>query len=154
VDTIVVLLRIINLLFGAVVLGALIMEMVVILPGVAGLSPGEAIRVLRRFAPIAWGYLPVCGTLSTLTAIVIVVIRHALSTPMLLTVAGTLLAIAAVVVGVRLYLPVDQRIRGWPPEAVPAEYAALSRRLATLHTVRTILFTLGYAAFVVAGVAR
>lgn len=148
-------LRTVNLLCGAVLVGGMIMEFMLILPTQRRIPPADAARAFKIMSPIAWRYLPVCGALSVMSAIALLVVWHWHSFPAAatgLTIAGLALFIPAVATNLGLYLRADRAARAWMPEDGEAEFQRLLERMASLHTIRMVLFVTGFACFVVAAV--
>ena len=68
-------LRTTNLMFGAVLVGGMIMEFMLILPTQRQIRL-DAARAFRIMSPIAWRDLPVCGASSVISAIALLVVWH------------------------------------------------------------------------------
>jgi hypothetical protein len=155
VDALVDVLRTVNLLAGAVLVGGMIMEFMLILPVQRRIPAADAARAFRIMSPIAWRYLPVSGALCMTTAIALLVLTVAHEFPgevTALTAAGVACFVPAVVTNVGFYLRADRDARAWAPERGDAEFTRLLARMASLHTIRMVLFGAGYACFVLAAV--
>jgi hypothetical protein len=146
-------LRVLNVGLGAVLVGGMIMEVALILPTLRRLSGAATVRALQVMGPIAWRYLPVCGVGSTLAAIATIVLGPRFNDAVvLLTSAGVVISMAGMAVNLTLYLPLERQMRGWSPDAPPAELPAALARVTRIHTARTTLFSLGFVCYVVAAV--
>lgn len=148
-------LRTVNLLGGAVLIGGMIMEFMLILPTQRQIPAADAARAFRIMSPIAWRYLPVCGALTVIAAIALLVLSgwHDFAGEVIgLTIAGIACFVPAIATNLGLYLRADQAARAWTPERGDAEFNGLLARMAGLHTIRMVLFGAGYVCFVVAAV--
>ena len=155
VTALVDVLRSANLIFGAVLVGGMIMEFALILPTQRQIPAADAARAFRIMSPIAWRYLPVCGALTVTSAIALLIVWHWYAFPTTvtgLTIAGLACFIPAIATNLGLYLRADRAARAWKPEDGEAEFHRLLERMAKLHTIRMVLFTTGYFCFVVAAV--
>lgn len=154
-DILLAALRFANLLFGAVLLGSMIMEFRMIMPLVRHLPEATAHQVLRFLSPIALRYVPQSGQISMAGALGIVALWPVQDLPLatgLLTVVGILLTLPAIFITYRWYLPTDARLREMPLDPVPADSAHVMERMSRLHTVRATFYSLGFVAFVLAAV--
>jgi hypothetical protein len=154
-DALVDVLRIANLMFGAVLVGGMIMEFMLILPTQRQIPAADAARAFKIMSPIAWRYLPVCGALSVISAIALLVAWHWHSftaAAIGFTIAGLGFFLPAVATNLTLYLRADRDARAWTPESGETEFHRLLARMSNLHTIRMILFVSGFACFVVAAV--
>src|SRR5882672_1920210 len=140
-------------MFGAVLVGGMIMEFMLVLPTQRQIPAADAARAFRIMSPIAWRYLPVCGALSVVSAIALLVVWHWHSFAAAvtgLTIAGLACFLPAVATNLGLYLRADRAPRAWTPESGEAEFHRLLAYMSKLHLVRMTLFVTGYACFVVA----
>jgi hypothetical protein len=155
VNALVDVLRSVNLSFGAVLVGGMIMEFLLILPTQRQIPAADAARAFRIMSPVAWRYLPVCGALSVTSAFALLVVWHWHSFPAAatgLTIAGLACFVPAVAVNLGLYLRADHAARAWKPEDGEAEFHRLLGRMSKLHTIRMVLFVTGFVCFVIAAV--
>jgi len=129
----------------------MVLEFMMVLPTLRKLSPSDAVETLKLLSPPAWRYLPVCGAISTLSAVGVVVINQDLESVETGLMLSALAAVAGFLyVSAGLYRREDLRVRGWPPGGIPAEWPAALARLHRLHLVRMGLFLTGYALLVAA----
>jgi Domain of unknown function (DUF1772) len=155
VDVLVDALRSVCLVGGAVLVGGMIMEYMLILPTQRQIPAADAARAFKIMSPIAWRYLPACGALTVTSAIALLVVWHWHSFPadaVGLTIAGIACFLPAVAVNLGLYLRADRDARAWTVESGDAEFHRLLERMAGLHTIRMALFGVGYVCFVIAAV--
>lgn len=146
-------LRIVNVVLAAVLVGGMIMEVALILPTLRRLPAPATVKALQVMGPIAWRYLPFCGVGATLAAIGTIVLEPRFDDPVVqLTTAGVVSSMSGMLVNLTLYLPLERRMRGWSAEAPPAELPDALRRSTQIHTVRTTLFTVGFVLYAVAAV--
>jgi len=146
---VVYLLRYVNVIFGAVLFGSMIMEHVMIIPVIRSRPPREGVEVLRAFTPIAMRYVPLCGQICGLAAMAQLALWRDLSVAdFRWTLGGCVLYVVAVSTTFGFYLPADRAIRGLAEEAVAAEAPPLMRRWARFHAVRATFYLLAYALWV------
>src|SRR4051812_28219333 len=97
----------------------MILEFVVILPTQRQIPPADAARAFKIMGPLAWRYLPVCGALSVIAAIVLVAVSGSHDFPgevIGLTVAGIACFVPAVATNLGFYLRAEKEARAWTPE--------------------------------------
>jgi hypothetical protein len=155
VNALVDVLRTVNLLGGAVLIGGMIMEFMLILPVQRQIPAADAARAFKIMSPIAWRYLPVCGALSVIAAIVLVILSawHDFEGEVIaFTLAGIACFVPAIIANLGFYLRADRDARAWTPDRGDAEFDRLLARMAGLHSIRMLLFGVGYVCFVVAAV--
>ena len=131
-------LRTANLIFGAVLVGGMIMEFMLILPTQRQIPAADAARAFRIMSPIAWRYLPLCGALSFNSAVALLVVWHWHSFTAAvagLTIAGLACFLPAVATNLGLYLRADRATRAWTPESGEAEFHRLFARMSNLHVI-------------------
>lgn len=145
-------LRFVNIVGGAVLIGAMFMEFAVVLPTFRRLSPAVAVPFLGTMGPQAWRVMPPFGVASGVAAAAILVFRYGeLSTrAIVLTAVGLAFTGCAVASNLFFYLPVEKQMRSFAPEATREEYARALTRLTTRHVVRLVFFSAGFVCFVLA----
>jgi hypothetical protein len=139
------------LVFGGLVVGIVVSELIIILPFVRTLPPADAVSALRFAGHRAWRLAPYSGMTAGLSGIAVLAIWpwHAFSAGALLTVSGVACWTSAGLVTFTLYFPTDARLRRLSPDAAPAEAPSLLRRAARIHALRTTFFTVGFVCFAV-----
>jgi len=81
-------------------------------------------------------------------ALAVALFRRGSATAAWLTVAGVLLLVAVTVTTLTVNVPIDNQIKTWTPERLPADWQALRTRWAEFHTLRSFLSLAGLAAMV------
>ena len=100
-------------------------------------------------SPRAWRYLPLCGAGSTLAAVGVLLIDRNLGATDTAMMIAALAAVAGFLFfSAGLYRHEDQRVRGWPPGGLAAEWPAALARLQRLHRARMVLYLVAYGLFV------
>lgn len=144
-------LRFVNLVFGAVLFGSMILEHRILIPVIRSRPPREGVELLRAISPIALGYVPQCAQVSFLAGFGTLVWWRDLGfQDTAWTLAGFLLSAAAVAITFGWYFPIEYALRGLRDEVIATEAPPMMRRLAAVHRVRVVFYGVGYVCFVVA----
>jgi anthrone oxygenase-like protein len=147
------LFRTINLVFGAVLFGSMVMEFMMIIPVIRALPAAVGLQVLQLFTPVALRFVPRCGQVSMAAALAALASWKHMSLPSsILTVCGVLFTAGGILVTYGWYLPSDGRLRSWPLDSVPPEYSRVMERWSAQHTLRSVLYCTGFILFVTAAV--
>lgn len=133
------------LVLGAMVAGAMVLEFLAILPALRSLQSGTAVEVVKQLSPRAWRYLPVCGTIATLSAVAVLIVEDAIDGPRTILMIAALVCIAVfLVLSAGLYRREDLRVRGWPTGDLHEDWAGAHARLRRLHIGRMACFLIAY----------
>lgn len=146
----------VNVLAGAVLIGALVTERLLILPLVRSLPPDRGQAVLQTLSPRAWRAFPVFGGLMTASAFAVLglaLVESELDEPAnVVMLVATLATGIAFLSNVGLYLRADRGARALAADRVVDEFPRSLERLSTFNDLRLALFAFAYVLFVVAAV--
>jgi flagellar motor component MotA len=144
--------RFVNVVCAGLVTGAMLMELGVIMPSLRSVSDRALIELHQGMMPRASKYIPMFGALTSIAGVV-TVFEHDLSdTATVLTIAGLVAWIAAVLITYRFYLPVAVGLSASEVDTVPERQHTM-RRWHSIHLLRTVFFVAGFGLFVAAALA-
>ncbi len=86
--------------------------------------------------------------------VVILLFRRGATAAAWLALAGLLALVGVIVVTLAVEVPIDNQVKTWTTETLPADWKEIRARWASFHTLRTFLSLAGLAAAVGAALAR
>jgi hypothetical protein len=156
VTTWVDVLRFVNLFAAGILVGSLIFEFLVLIPGLNQLPLKEAARahqVLLGHLPDR--FMPLSGMLASISGIALLVLSYDVTpTAKVLYAVGTI-AVIVLIVGTFVYSrPINKVIADWPIESLPADYQQMRKAWDRLHLVRTLAGVISFGCYIVGAIAR
>jgi len=145
--------RVLAIIAAAVAAGIQVSGLYGQIPAVRGV-PEPLALVTKQHADHSVDRLaPWAVSLCPPTGIALLVIGSSSRAAEVLTIAALVCCAGLVIPTMVVNVPINLRMRGWSPDAVPPEFAAEHERWVRSHRVRTVASALGLACYVAAAVA-
>jgi hypothetical protein len=146
--------QLVNLSFGAVLVGGLVMEAAVILPLVGRLGPRAGLQAMRILAPRALAYQPACSVGMIASGLVLLLLGtlgdDADGTVVGFLTAAIVLGFMGAAASLGVYLPAERTFRGQDDSVSDEECEHSRRRFRDAHYLRAVPFWSAFLCFVVA----
>jgi uncharacterized membrane protein len=142
-----------NLFLSAILGGGMALELLIVVPAVAGLAQRPIVDVHRRVADRSLRFVLATGVPSAAAAIVVLALKHDFGdAATILRLIGVVVLLCGAAATITLYLPVFQKTKGLPSDALPELYEDVLPRWSRAQLVRTIFYVGSLACFVAADV--
>lgn len=140
---------------AGIVAGGLVAVLAALVPTLGVLSSEASAELHRTFDRYIDRYMPAVTVVSGIGAIVILILhQHLTALGVALIIVGLAGTLAVAIISQFFNVPINATIRGFPVDAVPAEYTGLRRRWDALHTMRTLTGTIAFVCYLAAALAR
>jgi hypothetical protein len=139
------LLDIVSITLAALVMGVFWGPWLAVTRSIDTLTPEVFLVLVHRLDKNLGGIMRVLFPLALLSMIPVLVLSFGQTTSFVLTLAGFLLFVLALIVTAAVEVPIVKQIRGWTDATMPPNWEQLRNRWSSFHLLRVIPGILGLA---------